>query len=170
MEQSKIKVAGIVCESIVDGPGIRYTIFVQGCNHLCFGCHNQHTQDASGGEYRTIDSIISDISENPLLDGVTLSGGEPFEQSDSLSVFAKKLKALGYHIITYSGYTYEEIREKEKLIPSFGELLNYTDILVDGKFDMKKRNLKLKFRGSENQRVIDVKETIKSGKIIITQF
>lgn len=170
MDQSKIRIAGVVEESIVDGPGIRFTIFAQGCYHKCEGCHNEHTQDFGGGEERTIDSILEEIKENPLLDGVTFSGGEPFEQSESLSVIAKELKQLNYHTITYSGYTYEEIIEKSKDRPSFLELLKYTDILVDGKFMMDKRNLRLKFRGSENQRIIDMKETMKIGYVVTIEL
>lgn len=170
MDQSKIRLAGVIEESIVDGPGIRFTIFVQGCYHKCEGCHNEHTQDFDGGEDRSIDSIIAEIKENPLLDGVTFSGGEPFEQSEMLALMAKQLKSLNYHIIIYSGYTYEQIIEQSKERPSFLELLSYTDVLVDGKFEIKQRNLKLKFRGSENQRIIDVRETMKSGDIIITEL
>ena len=170
MEGSKdteIKVAGIIDESIVDGPGIRFIVFVQGCLHKCEDCHNSHTQDFDSGEFMTIDSLVNRIKENPLIDGVTLSGGEPFEQSKAVSKFAKKLKNLGYHIITYSGYTYEQIIEKSLEEVSYSELLDNTDILIDGRFEKEKRNLMLNFRGSENQRIIDVKAS-KENKAIIT--
>lgn len=170
MDQSNIRLAGVIEESIVDGPGIRFTIFVQGCYHKCEGCHNEHTQDFDGGEDRSIDSLLAEIKENSLLDGVTFSGGEPFEQSEALSALARELKSLNYHIITYSGYTYEEILKKSKERPSLLELLKYTDILVDGKFDLKQRNLRLKFRGSENQRIIDIEQTMKSGDITLIEL
>lgn len=168
MEVSKneqIKVAGIVDESIVDGPGIRFVVFVQGCKHKCEGCHNSHTQDFNGGEYMSVSSLIKRIKENPLLDGVTLSGGEPFEQSQSVSELAKQLKELKYHIITYSGFTYEDIQIRGIENPSYLKLLDNTDILIDGKFELLKRNLKLNFRGSENQRIIDVPATKKNKEI-----
>lgn len=164
---NRIKVAGIIEESIVDGPGIRFVLFVQGCYHKCEGCHNSHTQDFTGGEYMSIDEILKKIKENPLLDGVTFSGGEPFEQARSLSILAKKLKDLNYNIITYSGYTYEAIEEKSLEDPSWLKFIENTDILIDGRFEIAKRNLRLNFRGSENQRVIDVKETKSSGRVTL---
>lgn len=166
----KIKVAGIVEESIVDGPGIRFVIFVQGCNHKCEGCHNSHTQDFNGGEYTSVSSLVDRIQENPLLDGVTFSGGEPFEQAQVMSKLAKRLKDLDYHIITYSGFTYEDIEQRGKSDTSWLELLENTDILIDGRFEMPRRNLKLNFRGSENQRIIDVKTTKKDKKITFIEL
>lgn len=173
MEVSKseqIKVAGVVDESIVDGPGIRFVVFVQGCKHKCEGCHNSHTQDFSGGEYMSVSSLIERIKENPLLDGITLSGGEPFEQSEAVSKLAKKLKELDYHVITYSGFTYEDIEKKGQENSFYLELLENTDVLIDGRFEMPRRNLKLNFRGSENQRIIDVKETRANQEIITIEF
>ena len=166
-KQSKIKIAGIVEESIVDGPGIRFVLFVQGCTHNCEGCHNSHTQDFSGGEYISIDEILKMIYENPLLDGVTFSGGDPFEQAEALSELSRQLKISNYHLITYSGYTYEEIEKKSLENQAWADLIENTDILIDGRFELSRRNLKLKFRGSENQRVIDIKETKSSEKITI---
>lgn len=169
MEDSKdkIKVAGLIEESIVDGPGIRFVIFVQGCKHRCNGCHNLKTQDFNGGEYLSIDYLIERIKENPLIDGVTISGGEPFEQAKTVSKLAKRLKQLSYHIITYSGYTYEEIKDLTIDDSGFLELLESTDILIDGKFEIDKRDLTLNFRGSKNQRIIDVNKS-KENKDIIT--
>lgn len=169
-KDTKIKIAGVVEESIVDGPGIRFVVFVQGCNHKCIGCHNEHSQDFSGGEYVNISDIVKKVKENPLLDGVTLSGGEPFEQADSVSKLAKELKQLGYNIITYSGYTYEEIQKKSLTDRSFLRLLENTDILIDGKFELDKRNLRLNFRGSENQRIVDIAATRKNKKIILKEL
>lgn len=166
-ENQKIKIAGIIEESIVDGPGMRFVLFVQGCNHKCEGCHNSHTQDFNGGEYMTIGEILEKIRENPLLDGVTFSGGEPFEQADVLSKLAKQLRQLNYHVITYSGYTYEAIEKRALEDLGWSELIENSDVLIDGRFENEKRNLKLRFRGSENQRVIDIKKTKSTGVITL---
>ncbi len=163
--EEKIKIAGIVEESIVDGPGIRFVIFTQGCPHKCKGCHNPQTHDFNGGKNTDIDEIVSKINENPLLKGVTLSGGEPFMQAKQLSSLVDKVdKKLD--IITYTGYKYEELLEKANEENSFMELLSRTDILIDGKFELENKKENLKYRGSSNQRAIDVKHSLKSGKTI----
>jgi len=149
----EIRIAGIVEESIVDGPGIRMVIFTQGCNHNCRGCHNPETHGFHGGRLIHRDKIIQMIKENPLLDGLTFSGGEPFEQAIECSILAKNAKSLGLNIVTYSGYTFEEILKKEEFRP----LLEQTDILIDGKFEIDKKSQILKFRGSKNQRIIELK-------------
>lgn len=150
----KIRIAGIEEESIVDGPGIRLVLFTQGCNHHCIGCHNPETHSFDGGELVDIDSIVNMVKENPLLDGITISGGEPFEQAIECSILAKKVKDLGLNVITYTGYTFEEILCNKR----FRDLLLQTDILIDGKFDISQKSLMLQFRGSANQRIIDVKK------------
>lgn len=150
---TQIRIAGIEDESIVDGPGIRMVVFTQGCNHNCEGCHNPESHSFYGGKLIDIEEILNMIKENPLLDGITLSGGEPFEQALECSILAKKVKKLGLNVITYTGYTFEEILGNE----NFKELLLQTDTLIDGKFDIKQKSLMLKFRGSKNQRIIDVK-------------
>ena len=152
MEQ--LRIAGIEEESIVDGPGIRMVIFTQGCNHNCIGCHNPETHSFDGGKLIDIEDIIDMVKENSLLDGITLSGGDPFEQALECSILARKIKELGLNVVTYSGYTFEEILAKE----NFRELLLQTDILIDGKFDISKKTLMEQFRGSKNQRIIDVKK------------
>lgn len=162
----EIRIAGIVKESIVDGPGIRLVVFTQGCRHNCLGCHNSHTHSFDGGELVSIQSIIDIMKENPLLDGITLSGGEPFEQAKALSKLAKITRELGYNIVTYTGYTYEFITSRFSENHDWKELLYNTDILIDGKFEIEKRNLVLKFRGSENQRIIDVNKTRYEGQIV----
>jgi len=149
---SKIRIAGIEEESIVDGPGIRLVVFTQGCNHI--GCHNPETHSFYGGKLIDIDNIINMIIENPLLDGITLSGGEPFEQAIECSILAKKVRNMGLNVVTYTGYTFEEILRND----NFRELLLQTDILIDGKFDISKKSMMLQFRGSTNQRIIDVKK------------
>jgi anaerobic ribonucleoside-triphosphate reductase activating protein len=150
----KLRIAGIVDESIVDGPGIRLVVFTQGCRHNCKGCHNKHTHDFNGGYEISIQDIIDRVKSNPLLDGITLSGGDPFEQGKSCSILAKEVKKLGLSIVTYTGYTYEELLERKEA----KDLLSSTDILIDGEFDITKKDLTLPFRGSSNQRILRRRE------------
>lgn len=150
---AKIRIAGIVEESIVDGPGIRMVVFTQGCKHNCKGCHNPESHSFTGGYLMDIEEILEEIKANPLLDGITLSGGEPFEQWDVCSELAKEVKELGLNVVTYTGYSFEEILK----IDGFRKLLLQTDTLIDGKYEEEEKSLLLQFRGSKNQRIIDVK-------------
>ena len=161
-----IKLAGLVPESYVDGPGIRFAIFTQGCPHHCKGCHNPETHDFNGGRTADTDRIFKKITENPLIKGVTFSGGEPFCQPEPLADLGRKLKEKCYHIMCYSGYTFEELLEKGREDSAVMELLSCLDILVDGRFVLSERSLELKFRGSKNQRLIDVPLSLKSGKAV----
>lgn len=158
----KIKLAGIIGESVVDGPGIRFVVFTQGCPHKCKGCHNPETHDFNAGYEVDINKLYNKIKKNPLLAGVTFSGGEPFEQPEPLAELARMLKQENYHIMSYSGYTFEELLKRGTENPHVLTLLNMIDILVDGRFVLEKKNLLLKFRGSENQRILDCKESLKS--------
>jgi anaerobic ribonucleoside-triphosphate reductase activating protein len=167
---TNIKIAGIVEESIVDGPGIRFVVFTQGCRHNCPGCHNPHTHSFEEGSLIDVDDIINKMRSNPLLDGITLSGGEPFEQAKALGVLSAKVKALGYNVMTYTGYTYEYITQNKARIDGWDKLLSLTDVLVDGKFELAKKNLLLKFRGSENQRIINVEQSLRSNKVVQLQL
>jgi anaerobic ribonucleoside-triphosphate reductase activating protein len=162
-----IRIAGIVEESFVDGPGIRFVVFAQGCKHSCEGCHNPHTHDFNGGMLVSTDDMIEKMKKNPLLDGITLSGGEPFEQAKGFGMMALKAKQKGYHVMTYSGYLFEDIIDRSKKDQDWKRLLLNTDALVDGKFEADKKDLLLKFRGSKNQRIIDVGESIDSGSLVI---
>lgn len=150
--KNKLRISGIVDESIVDGPGIRLTVFTQGCSHNCPGCHNPESHDYKGGLDMDIDQIIDMIKENPLLDGITISGGEPFDQAESSAILAKKVKEMGLSVVVYTGYEYEYLLTNER----YKKLLAQADILVDGRFDIKKKDLTLAFRGSSNQRIIDL--------------
>ena len=161
-----IKLAGLVPESYVDGPGIRFAIFTQGCPHHCKGCHNPETHDFNGGRTADTDRIFKKITENPLIKGVTFSGGEPFCQAEPLADLGRKLKEKGYHIMSYSGYTFEELLEKGRENGAVKKLLSCLDILVDGRFVLSERSLELKFRGSKNQRLIDVPLSLKCGKAV----
>ena len=168
-EPGTIRLAGIVRESIVDGPGLRFAVFCQGCPHGCPGCHNPDTHDFAGGYDCDIDKIVAAVDENPLLDGITLSGGEPMCQPEAFCVLCRKIKERGLNVVTFTGYTYEELLELEKGRPAIGELLDLTDYLVDGRFEMDKRDLTLMFRGSQNQRVIDMAATRDAGEMVIAE-
>jgi anaerobic ribonucleoside-triphosphate reductase activating protein len=165
MKISQIKIAGIVRNSIVDGPGIRYTIFAQGCSLNCPDCHNPHTHDFNGGELREIREIADEIKKDPLLlDGVTFSGGEPFEQAEAFAELADLIPER--HIICYTGYNFDELYRE----PKNYELLSKIDVLVDGRFESAQKSVKAKFKGSVNQRVIDCKESVRVGKAIEFDF
>lgn len=161
-----LRITSIIHESIVDGPGLRYVVFTQGCKHNCKGCHNPDTHSFDKGYFLNIENIITDMKRNPLLDGLTLSGGEPFEQALVSGELARVAKDVGYNIISYTGYEYEYLLTNSNNNNSYINLLKNTDILIDGKFDINKRSLSLKFRGSTNQRVIDVQKSIKNGRVI----
>lgn len=160
------KISGLVNDSIVDGPGMRYTVFTQGCPHNCEGCHNPHTHDPNGGRYCTTEEVLNQIRENPLLDGLTLSGGEPFVQSKELIELAKTVKEMGLSVMAYSGFTFEELLKMDDAV----ELLKYCDILVDGRFVIDQRSLELRFRGSKNQRIINVPDSLKTGNVVEMEF
>lgn len=150
-----LRISGLVEESIVDGEGIRFVIFTQGCPHHCKGCHNPSTHDFNGGRIVTIDKIFSQIKENPLLSGVTFSGGEPFCQPKPLVELAKKIHQIGLNVWSYTGYTLEQLMdmgEDEK------QLLHEVDFLVDGKFILEEKDLSLPFRGSRNQRILNLQK------------
>lgn len=158
----KIRLFGTADDSIVDGPGLRYTIFTQGCYHKCAGCHNPKSHDIDGGYLKDIQDILLEIIANPLLDGITLSGGEPMLQVDPLVEICKEVKKRGLNIVIYSGFTYEEIIKDAKK----KELLQLCDMLIDGKFEQDKKSLALLYRGSSNQRLINVQESLKQGKAV----
>lgn len=162
-----IRLAGIVRESIVDGPGIRFTVFCQGCPHACEGCHNPETHDFAGGKDVSIERLLEEIDKDKLLAGVTFSGGEPFCQPEAFVELGRKVKERGLNITVFSGYTLEQLEEMAVQRAEIGELLELTDILIDGPFIKEQRDLTLQFRGSSNQRVIDMNETRKSGEVSI---
>ena len=166
-----LRLAGVVRESIVDGPGIRFTVFAQGCPHQCPGCHNEGTHDFNGGKETEIQSILQAIDKNPLLGGVTFSGGEPFCQAKGFAALAYQIKERGLHIVTFSGYTYEELTAMCSRPDGSGKdvksLLDLTDLLIDGRFELAQRDLSLCFRGSNNQRLIDMNRTRETGKIVL---
>lgn len=160
-----LRIAGTVNDSIVDGPGIRFTIFTQGCPHNCKGCHNPQTHDFEGGTLVDTDELLEKIKSNPLLDGVTFSGGEPFYQAHVLAELGSQIKQLGLNIVTYTGYTFEHLYE-HRSENGWGELLAVTDHLIDGPFILEQKDWEIKFRGSSNQRYIDCQASLKEGRAI----
>ena len=163
----KLRIAGTVNDSIVDGPGIRFTVFVQGCPHNCKGCHNPQTHDFNGGTITDTDELLEKIKSNPLLDGVTFSGGEPFFQAGALASLGKEIKKLGLDIVTYTGYTFEKLYEGRSE-NHWDELLGITDILIDGPFILEQKDWEIKFRGSSNQRYIDCQKSLEQGIAVET--
>ncbi len=159
-----IRVAGIVEESVTDGPGIRLTLFCQGCYHNCPGCHNPETHDPGGGRERTVTEITDLYDSDPLLSGITFSGGEPFLQPEPLITIADHVHAKGGNVIAYTGYTLSQLRQLQETQPAIGHLLDRVDLLIDGPFILEERSLLIPFRGSTNQRVIPLNEG--EGKVL----
>lgn len=165
--EKKIRIADTVNDSIVDGPGLRLAIFVQGCPHNCPGCHNPQTHDFKGGREITLGELYDMAAGNPLLSGVTFSGGEPFCQAKPLAELGAAVKEMGLNVVTYSGYTYEYLLSHGNEDNGWGELLAVSDYLVDGEYVQALRDLTLKFRGSSNQRIIDLGRTRETGTLTV---
>lgn len=163
----KIRLFGIALESITDGPGIRFAIFAQGCPHFCNGCHNPESHDFRGGYEYSVSELIRQVLSDPLLDGVTFSGGEPFMQAEEFAAIAQAVRSNKRNVICYTGYTWEELQEQAALRPGWNQLISLIDILIDGRYDEKQKSMGLRFRGSRNQRAIDVQATLNSGKITL---
>lgn len=169
MVLQEIRLAGIVEESITDGPGIRFTIFTQGCEHNCYGCHNPQTHDINGGYMKNINELVESINDTKYLKGVTFSGGEPFLQAYACHLIASRIKKE-YDIISYTGYTFEKLLELSKVYEGINLFLRDIDYLIDGQFIISKRSLELRFKGSSNQRIIDVKKSLVEDKVILANF
>ena len=163
---SELRISGVIRESIVDGPGIRFVVFCQGCPHRCEGCHNPQTHDFDGGNMCSVERILEEIKKNPLLKGVTFSGGEPFSQPEALCELADGILEMGLDIIVYSGYTFEELLGMSEKISHVKGLLEKCYVLIDGRFELDKRTLALPFRGSTNQRIIDLKKSFEKGEAV----
>ncbi|QAT51017.1 anaerobic ribonucleoside-triphosphate reductase activating protein [Caproiciproducens sp. NJN-50] len=165
---SELNVCGVEPESIVDGRGIRFVVFVQGCPHRCPGCHNPQSHPFEGGTVMNTDDLFRRIRENPLLRGVTFSGGEPFCQPGPLAELASLVHSAGLDVTTYSGYRYEELLAMRD--PEVKDLLDRTDVLVDGPFLQEQKDLTLLFRGSRNQRVIDLNESRRLHQLVLEKL
>lgn len=159
----QIRLSGIEPESIVDGPGYRFAIFVQGCPHACPGCHNPQTHDFSGGMLHDTRELIARLGESPLVRGVTLTGGEPMMQAEALCEIARAAKERGMNVWCYTGYTLEALLEEHDADRM--RLLGLTDVLVDGPYIARERSLDLLYRGSGNQRLIDMPGTLREGRV-----
>ena len=162
-----MNIAGIIGDSIVDGPGLRTTVFFQGCAHKCPGCHNPETHAFGAGNEMSADEIFRRVKNNPLCRGVTLSGGDPVYQAREASVLAEMLKSAGYEVALYTGFSWEELLAEKN--PERLALLRFSDIVIDGRFEQENRTLELKFRGSTNQRIIESAKSMRlfdeTGKI-----
>ena len=162
-----IRLYGLVTDSIVDGPGFRTAIFTQGCPYHCEGCHNPDSQPFEGGTVWTLDDVEKKFANNPLLSGITLSGGEPAEQAEPCAELARRAHQKGLNVWTYTGSTLEKLNERAKDDPALKQLLDETDVLVDGPFILAQRSLELDSCGSKNQRLIDMNETRRHGKVVL---
>lgn len=165
-----VNVAGIVRESIVDGPGFRFVIFCQGCPHGCKACHNPDTHAFKENKLIGVDELFESIMKPRLGKGVTFSGGEPFCQAAPFAKLGEKLKAVGIDILIFTGYEYEELIKMAKYNESIMRLIKTADYIVDGKYKEELRDLSLKFRGSSNQRIIDVKKTLEACQVVEAEF
>lgn len=159
-----MRVYGLVQDSIADGPGLRFVVFVQGCPHHCEGCHNPDSHDFTGGTEMSVYRIAEYMRQNPLIDGLTISGGEPFEQAYKCFLLASAAHHAGLNVWCYTGYTFEHLRDNGT--EDQKKLLQEVDVLVDGPFILAERTLSLPWRGSRNQRIIDVKKSISTGKVV----
>ena len=160
-----MRIYGLVQDSIVDGPGFRFVCFVQGCPHHCPGCHNPDSHDPGGGKEMSMEEVGAELLKNPLTDGLTLSGGEPFQQAEDCLALARLAHSRGLSVWSYTGYTYEFLRAQGT--PAQRELLEEIDVLVDGPFVLERRTLSLPWRGSDNQRLIDLAATRRQGRLAL---
>lgn len=161
-----IRLAGLVNDSIVDGPGLRLAVFTQGCPHHCPHCHNPQSHDFEGGEFRSTQEILEIARDNVLLDGITLSGGEPFCQPEACTELARGAHEAGLNVWCYTGYLYETLLER----PEWKSLLENIDVLVDGPFIWADKTLDKRFRGSANQRILDVPASLASGRAVLSSY
>ena len=160
-----MRIANTVNDSIVDGHGLRFTVFTQGCPHHCPGCHNPGTHDAAGGREATLEELVEQMKKNPLIEGITLSGGEPFVQAAACADLARAAHGLGLNVWTYTGYLFEHLRDAGD--PAWTALLAATHLLVDGPFREDEKDSTLHWKGSANQQVIDVQKTLKTGEVVL---
>lgn len=163
LDHTQLRIAGAIQESIVDGPGIRYVVFTQGCPFHCDGCHNPQSWDFDGGIEVSLGVLYRELKSDPLVTGITFSGGEPFMQPEPLTTFARVLKSEGYSLWSYSGFTFEKLKSDPKRM----KLLELLDVVVDGQFMLEQKSLEIDFRGSKNQRIIDVQASLRDDRVIL---
>ena len=160
-----MRIAGIVQESIVDGPGLRMTVFTQGCPHRCPDCHNPDSHDENGGQEMSVEEIIAQLDQSPLTCGLTLSGGDPMMQPEDCRKLAEAAHERGWDVWTYTGYIWEALWQEGN--PERLALLRESDVLVDGPYMAAQSSYAAYFRGSTNQRLIDVKRSLAAGEVQI---
>lgn len=158
-----LRLAALTQDSAVDGPGLRLAVFAQGCPHACPGCHNPKTHDPDGGYDTTVGAVLREVQRNPLLSGVTLSGGEPFLQPEQMTALAQAAKSMGLSIWVYSGWLFEELLERTEA----RALLESCDVLVDGPYIKAQKSYDALWRGSLNQRLIDLPASLREGRAIL---
>lgn len=157
--------AGLQEDSIVDGEGIRVVLWTQGCPHNCKGCHNPETHDFNGGVEVDVEEVIEALKEVKNHDGITLSGGDPVCQSEACYEISKAAHELGMNVWCYTGFTYEAMLQS----PSKRKLLEQIDVLVDGKFVLEEKSYDLYFKGSRNQRIIDVARSLAEERVVLVE-
>ena len=162
----RFRLAGVVNDSIVDGPGLRLAVFAQGCPHHCPECHNPQSHDFDGGEWGDTAEILRIAEDNCLLDGITLTGGEPFCQPEACAELARGAHELGLNVWVYTGYLFENLLNGTD---AQRELLKNADVLVDGPFLIAQKSMDVRFRGSKNQRLIDVQKSLNAGHAVELQ-
>jgi anaerobic ribonucleoside-triphosphate reductase activating protein len=164
-DEHYMHLAGIVEHSLVDGPGVRFCIFFQGCIHGCPGCQNPDTWDLNAGIITKVDLVIEKMKGTRYLDGVTLSGGDPLLQSEAVIDIAKAAKEMGLDVWVYTGWTFEEIMGN-KAGETAKKALEVIDVLVDGRFDLSLKSSECIYRGSTNQRLVDLKKSLETGEVV----
>ena len=164
--QIRLAVPEIQKDSIVDGEGIRSVIWTQGCLHNCPGCHNPETHSFREGFLVEVDELKKQMNNLEGQDGITFSGGDPIEQALACSELAIYAKELGFNVWCYTGYTFEELVERMEYFPNIKKFLENVDVLVDGKFKIEEKSFDVSFRGSKNQRLVDVKKSFEKGKTV----
>ncbi len=165
----KIRVAGVKKESLIDGPGISFVIFTQGCYRECPECHNPDARPLEGGMDFTLEELKEEIDTSKYVDTLVFSGGEPFLQAEVLARLGKWAQQRGLKVVTYSGYTFEYLLDKSNEHGTYRKLLEVSNILIDGAYVSEERDLMLAFRGSKNQRIIDVKDSLQREEAVIME-
>ncbi|MGO5092300.1 anaerobic ribonucleoside-triphosphate reductase activating protein [Clostridium sp. LCP25S3_F10] len=167
MKNKYLQVAGFLDNSLVNGLGLRSVVFVSGCKHNCEGCQNKEMQSFCYGDKILLKDILNRIESNiPLIKGVTFSGGEPLEHVEELKILSEEVKKLGLNVWCYTGYTFEYIKKEFDKNHQLKKLIESIDVLIDGKYDESKKDGSLKYRGSSNQRVIDMKKSLSENNIV----
>ncbi|AIV03439.1 anaerobic ribonucleoside-triphosphate reductase activating protein [Candidatus Malacoplasma girerdii] len=170
MEKHLIRLAGIAENSLVNGPGLRKVFFSQGCRHHCKNCFNPTTWTFDAGKMVDMDQLISQVKNETFLDGVTFSGGDPFQQPEAFAYLGKEIHKLGINIWIYTGYSWEQLMILAKKFPSIQTMIENCDAIVDGRYMEEYMDDYLKYRGSANQRIINVPESLKQNKLVLHHF